>query len=212
MRWVRAGLVVLLGLWVAPLWAEQVNETWRSPFGTPTSVAVDPSDGSVWATTGASLMHVSASGSTLLQVDGFSTPLSVAVSPKDGSVWLVDAGNGVSEAGDPGGPAVLHLSASGTVLVKDTSFSYPWAVATGSSDGSVWVADTAGSVSHLGSDGSELWGGNDFVTPVGLAVNPSDGSCWVADEGIYDDSSGVYKVSAVVHLGANGTELWRSQS
>ncbi len=46
----------------------------------------------------------------------------------------------------------------------------------------------------------EAWRGGDFVGPVTVSINPTDSSCWVAD----------YNGNGVVHLGADGMELWRT--
>jgi len=44
----RVALMLLTGLWVfaTPVLAEEVTETWRSPFGTARSVSVNSTDGS----------------------------------------------------------------------------------------------------------------------------------------------------------------------
>jgi len=86
------------------------------------------------------------------------------------------------------------------------------AVSVDPTDGSCWVADRRrGEVIHLAEDGVELWRGGEFTEPWSVSVNRADGSCWVADRGTYDFEFYRYFDSAVVHLGADGSELWRGE-
>jgi len=168
--------------------AETVVEAWRSPFGKPLSVSINPSDGSCWTATGRSIMHLAATGAILTQTDGFVSPWSVSVNPADGSCWVADYGSN----------QVVHLSAAGSEMSRGGGFDRPSSVSVNPTDGSCWVADTYNDqVVHLVADGTELWRGGGFVSPESVSVNPSDGSCWVAQG------------HQVVHLAASGTELWR---
>jgi len=87
--------IVLPLLWAvcAPGAAETVREAWRSPFGAGRSVSVNPTDGSVWAATGSSIMHLAADGTVLRQINGFWNPESVSVNTADGSCWVADTRN-----------------------------------------------------------------------------------------------------------------------
>ena len=181
-------LSLCLAVWM-PVEAEEVVETWRSPFGMPRGVSVNSADRSVWAATGSSVMHLAASGAVLTQAEGFWSPQSVSVNPTDGSCWVADTGHGEA----------VHLSASGEELWRGGSFDHPWSVSVDLTDSSCWIADTGNDrVAHLGSGGAELWGGGGFTAPRSVSVNHSDGSCWVADTG----------ANRVVHLGPNGAEVW----
>ena len=196
----RACLLPLAFLCVfsRPALAEEVIEAYRSPFGTPRSVSVNPTDGSVWAATGASIMHLAADGAILSQTNGFWEPCSVSVNPFDGSCWVADSRTS----------KVIHLNEHGAELSRTGGFASPVCVSVNHVDGSCWVADRGtydfdlyryfgSAVVHLGGDGSELWRGEDFNGPWSVSVNPSDGSCWVADT---DNGH-------LVHLASDGTEL-----
>jgi len=182
--------------------AEEVAEAWRSPFGRPRSVSVDTSDGSCWAATGSSVMHVAADGSVLSQTDGFWNPECVAADPLDGTCWVADTGNN----------EVVHLDEDGVEIVRLGGFNRPRAVCVNQADRTCWVADTENDeVVHLAADGAELLRigcyehPSDpavelcFVKPESVSVNPTDGSCWVADTA--NDQ--------VVHLAEDGTQLLR---
>jgi DNA-binding beta-propeller fold protein YncE len=83
-------------------------------------------------------------------------------------------------------------------------------------DGSCWVADAvAGAVVRLAPDGMELVRVADIDRPGSVSVNPTDGSCWVAAPG-EDWPPWPYPVPGgetgyVLHLAADGTELWRGE-
>ena len=183
--------VVLIVLHVAPCWgAERVEEVWRSAFGLPRAVSVNQADGSCWAATGGSVMHLSASGQVLSQTNGFDSPDALSVNSADGSCWVADTHHG----------QVVHLSLTGDELWRGSGFAWPESIAVNSADGSCWVAD--GELIHLSSTGEELWRGGRIA--VSVSVNPTDGSCW-AGSGQYDHDYSYF----VVHLGASGNELSR---
>jgi DNA-binding beta-propeller fold protein YncE len=243
-------LLGLLAASAAP--AEILVETYRSPFGIPWSAAVNRTDGSVWAATGGSVMHLAEDGTVLSQADGFWGPFGVSVNPTDGSCWVADCMNGEVVRLAPDGTelwrvagfdqpwsvsvnpndgsawvaavgtwectsgcflnsGVYHLSQDGAVLWAGHTFAGPLAVSVNPTDGSCWVANTYGDqIVHLAADGTELWRGGGFYYPCSVSADPNDDSCWVADAGDWDDGLDQYVGSAVVHLGADGTELWRT--
>jgi PKD repeat protein len=190
----RGGLVlaILLGFLVTvPAGAaENVMEVWRSPFGLPYSVSVNPTDGSCWAATGSLVTHVAADGAVMSETHGFRNPLSVSANPVDGSCWVADTVDN----------QVVQLAADGTEVWRGDGFLLPISVSVNPTDGSCWVADFGASeVVHLDAAGAELWRGSGFSLPECVSVNVTDGSCWVADTG--NDQ--------VAHLDAAGGELWR---
>jgi DNA-binding beta-propeller fold protein YncE len=222
--------------------AGDVVEVWRSPFGRARSVSVNPNDGSCWAATGSSVMHVAADGTVLSQTDGFWSPGSVSVNATDGSCWVADARN----------DAVVHLAEDGSELCRAVGFTSPQAVSANSADGSCWVADGGSNeivhltesctelsrlggftglrsvsvdssngsvwvahdseVVHLAADGTELALCADFVSPRSVSVNPTDQSCWVAD--IPSECTGrIVHLSAECEvLGQAETDLWEPRS
>lgn len=180
----------------AAVLAEDVRDTWRSPFGAPHSVAVNPADGSCWALTGASVMHLAADGTVLKQIDGFWQATGVipylSVNPRDGSCWVPDMSHN----------QIVHLAADGAEIWRGGGFKQPKSVSVDPEDGSCWVADYGNNqVVHLAADGRELWRGGGFKSPTCVSVSPTEGSCWVAD---YGDNQ-------VVHLAADGRQLWRGE-
>jgi beta-lactamase regulating signal transducer with metallopeptidase domain/DNA-binding beta-propeller fold protein YncE len=189
-------LTLVCGTATTPALAREVKEAWRSPFGRPQSVAVNPADGSCWALAGSSLMHLAADGSVLKQIDGFWLAAGVvpylSVNPRDGSCWVPDISHN----------QVVHLAKDGTELWRGGEFKQPKSVSPNPEDGSCWVADYGNNeVVHLAADGRELWRGEGFKSPTCVSVNPTDGSCWVGD----------YGNDQVVHLAADGAELWRGE-
>jgi PKD repeat protein/DNA-binding beta-propeller fold protein YncE len=85
---------------------------------------------------------------------------------------------------------------------------YPWAgideIAASADDGSVWVAQDAGTVLRLapglGGELQEAVRVRGFAAPRAIAANSADGSAWVGD----------CCFEQVVHLAADGTELSRT--
>jgi hypothetical protein len=220
-----------------PARAIEVVEAWRTPFGTIRGTAVNSTDGSVWMSAGASVMHLASDGSLLSQTDGFVGPRAVSVNSADGSCWV-----GVEGATDSLGRweavCVAHLAEDGTELLRLTGLTGPFslsvnpsdnslwvvaaeglvqfsaegtelsrapgysgAVAVNSTDGSVWV-NAGGDLVHLSATGTELGRGVGLAA-TSLSVNQANGSCW-AIVGNAEDA-----VHLVVHLAADGTELWR---
>jgi len=51
-----------------------------------------------------------------------------------------------------------------------------------------------------------------FQYPLSVSAYPEDRSCWVAEQGTWNDMMNSFSGSAVVHLAADGTELWRSDA
>ena len=187
-------LLCAVGLPTAIGSAEAMTEVWRSPFGNPYSVAVNPGDGSCWAATGASVMHLSAQGDTLSQTDGFWWPGAVSVNPTDGTCWVADGGFSASVYG-----TVTHLASDGTRLAVRTDFFAPAALVVDPTDGSCWVADTGNArLVHLSATSDVLWQSGVLGYVYSVAVNPTDGSCWAGASG------------EVLHLDAAGTVLSRS--
>jgi len=226
-------LSLILCLAAHPASAEEVIETWRSPFGYARSVSVNHADGSCWAATGASVMHLDADGAILSQNDDFRIPSQVSANPTDGSCWVADEAYW-DEDSETFFSAVVHLAEDGTELLRVEGFgapSYPYRqchVSVNAADGSCWVGHTKaswsqGEVLHLAEDGTELLRAGPFYVLSALSVNPADGSCWVghsyfatpvpSDGGRESPapwvSSTVTWHGEVVHLSEDGTELWR---
>jgi len=70
--------------------AEDFREVYRTPFGLARAVSADTSDGSCWAVTGASVMHLGVDGTMLSQTNGFRQARSIACNPTDASSWVAD--------------------------------------------------------------------------------------------------------------------------
>jgi DNA-binding beta-propeller fold protein YncE len=195
-------LVCLAAVRVTSVRAEEVAEGWRSPFGMPRSVSVNPSDGSCWAATGSNVMHLDADGNVLSETDGLWSPRCVAANPVDGACWVADTGN----------HEVVKLDGAGAETLRVAGFERPQSVTVNPTDGSCWVADARNDeVVHLAADGTELLRIGCYEDPVipaaeqcfdeprSVSVNPADNSCWIADTG--NDE--------IVHLAEDGTELLR---
>ena len=203
MKWTRRLLIVgVICLSAAvPATAEQVVETWRSPWGLPRGLSVNSADGSCWAATGNTVMHVGAAGLVLHQLSGLAQPKAVSVDRTDGSCWVANTD----------GALLSRYDASGALLWSNAAYGRPHSVSANPTDGSCWVSGGPflNMVFHVGPDGSTLWYGTGFVLPFSVSVNSSDSSCWVGARG-RADTSGNYTDSAAIHLAADGTELGRA--
>jgi DNA-binding beta-propeller fold protein YncE len=198
------------------------------------SGSVDPTDSSIWVTSGdhRAVIHLAEDATELVRAEGFCCP-NVAANPADGSCWVADCLHS----------QVVHLADDGTELVRVGGLTYPSAISVNPTDGSCWAAELsedAAVVGHFAEDGSLLWKGGNFRTIYNLSVNPTDGSCWVDDvkvglvhlaqngtvlhgpfrETLYpwsvsvnpvDGSCWVAGDGGVAHLRSDGVELWRTQ-
>jgi len=180
------------------------TELWRGSDYTNTDcVCVNPADGSVWVNLPYwnEVRHLSKEGVELCGLDG-GLGAGLSVNPSDGSCWIVD-----------GWSQVLHVTDAGELLWAGL-FDSPEAVAVNADHGgSCWVAD----IGHdqlvlLSAAGDEImrldgfpwttrWSASYLGTGC-ISADRSDGSCWVADTGHRQ----------VVHVGLDGTELWRGGS
>ncbi len=203
-------LSLLLVLTAAPVYAKQLVESWRTPFGAVQTVSVDPADRSVWLSAGRSVLHLAPDGTVLLQMDDLLRPDHVSAGAPDGSCWV----------SDKSAHEIVRVATDGSVLTRIqlpqvTVYGH---LQSGSAadlcvdprDGSCWVAivvpgDAPGEVRHFAADGTELWRG-EFSGARHVAVDPTDGSCWVVDDAFVSGVAG-----ALVHLAADGEELWRGE-
>ncbi|MCJ7676098.1 MAG: S-layer homology domain-containing protein, partial [Anaerolineales bacterium] len=173
----------------------------------PKGLAVNPADGSCWvAATPDEVLHIAHDGAMLSRSGDRTKAFGVSVDQNDGSCWVAQEGVYIIYTSPPAGAAavgpapmsiihgqwVVHLASDGTELWHDDL--WPSSVSASSSDGTCWMASRSGSVSHWGPDGTQVSG-----TGAGwlVAADQTDGSCWVGAD------------DAIVHLGADGTELWR---
>jgi PKD repeat protein len=120
----------------------------------------------------------------------FDSPSAVTVSLEDGSCVFASDGD------------IIRLDANGS-LVQQLSGDFRMA-AVNAENGSIWAADaTTGLLTHFSPGGVMLWQGDAYpsgVWPWGhyLDVNPVDGSVWLGNG------------APLIHLAADGTELWAS--
>jgi hypothetical protein len=184
--------------------AEQVEESWRSPFGTFRGIAVNQLDGSCWVSSGSRVLHLGPDGQGLAQVSGLVQPMGVAVNESDGSCWVAEEGRS----------QVLHVAAGGTVLATVPGLRASL-VAVNPTNGScaVTVANLGSDfyedhtyefvgLACLAGDGTELWRA-DVGTVTALAASPADGAWWLVVPSTRTASAEVIRVRA------DGTEAWR---
>jgi len=188
-RWRTVLAVAALGASVGSCRAETISEAWRSPFGTPRSVAVYPTDGSCWAAIGSRVYHFSAAGDILSEAP-MKAAGAVSVNAADGSCWASDLWGGWT----------VHLAADGSELGRATGVPLPRTVSVNSADGSCWVGGW-GWVAHYSQTGDTLWEGSPggYNQPNCVSVNSADGSCWVSAP----------ETGEAVHLASDGSEIWR---
>jgi len=145
-------------------------------FNDPSSVAVDPSDGTLWVADkyNDQVVKISSDGRTeLLRISGFDSPYCLIIDPEDSSVWVADYSHN----------QVVKLDANGTETARINGFSYPTHLALNPSDQGVWVADYGNNqVVKLDQNGNEIIRISGFSNPGTLAVTPGDGTLWVANQ------------------------------
>jgi hypothetical protein len=185
---------------------QRVGQFYCPIFG---ALAVDGADASVLVGDRRRALRLSSAGEELWTLGGTAYS-GLRVNPSDGSFWVTDQGQlGQNRAS---GGSVVRISSQGLVLAEYVGISVPAGVATNPSDGSCWVADLgsgmgdSGSLLHVSSGGGLLARAEGFHYPLAVSANPVDGSCWVADVGDYRASNAG---AAVVHISADGAEMWR---
>jgi len=180
---------------------ESIVEAWhRGGFNSPVSLSVYPVDGSCWVAdpAAARVVHLARNGETMWSGGDFRSPCSASVNSQDGSCYIADSQ----------GKQVARLAADGSDVWRKEGFAAPSLVTVNHNDGSCWVID-AGALIHLSADGTELSRAHTFAT--GSAVNPMDGSSWASDWSDPEKADRpAHEVhSALVHLSADGRQLWR---
>jgi DNA-binding beta-propeller fold protein YncE len=221
--------------------AEDGTELWRSlpteAFPYTESLSANSADGSCWVAAqgllepfdesrpyqfwnDSSVTHLSAAGGVLWRGENFKGPYSVAVSPIDGSCFVVQQGDYSNFSSGPDWPyapgdwvdyGIVRLAADGRQLWRTSGVGVPpGPISLDPSDGSAWFGDfNSAEVVHLSPGGDELWRGGAFDSPGAVAASSPHGGCWVAD--LLWDSLSDYPSGDLVFLGADGTELWRSE-
>jgi len=189
--WLLACFALFLGMGARPAAALHEWEVWRSPFGAANGVALNPSDGSVWASIGDSVYHYDAAHNLLSRTELW-VPESVGVDPADGSCWVADW---QARDWDANPSVVIHLAADGTEMVRAAGFRAPEVATVTGPDGSLWVEDGGGGY-RISSAGQIL---AHVVSVRLLGADPGDGTCWALDAN-----------DKLVHLSLTGAVLWRS--
>jgi len=151
-------------------------------FVNPSTVDVDPRDGSVWMIDfialwdgGGNVIKYDSTGNELFRLTGsylcgYGPP--VEVDPNNGSAWV------------GGCNRVWKFDSKGNQLLSLYMRSYfdNWtgtnAISLDPRDGSIWVGDHNGNILKLDSSGGEIHRKTSMYWPV---VDPSDGSVWVQD-------------------------------
>ncbi len=176
----------------SPAFAETVVEAWRSPFGTVRDVSVNVAEGSCWASAGANIIHVGGDGAVIANLGRLGEASHVAADPTDGSCWVWDGRH----------LTLSHFTASGVRQLSKELSLYVVELDVDRRDGSAWIGGMETLV-HIAVDGEQLWSG-EFDGLRGIAVDQRNGSCWAVTR----SPSG--STGSVVHLTADGSELWRT--
>jgi len=180
--------------------------------GEPTSTTDGGTNGIVLRT---HLHHFAADGGLLWGGDSLGWASAFALDPSDGSLWIpTDSVGGSSVV------SLQRLSPTGALLGT-----YPrpdlfatnevLGMAVNPTDGSVYttaaITGVSSNVARMNQDGTIQWTNTDFITASNLVLDQRDASLWVTDAGDpYTVPIG--EGSALVHLAADGTEVWRSES
>ncbi len=203
---------VVLCLLVALAWAarsaraETVVEAWRSPFGTPHSASVDPRDGSIWAISGAWVVHLAADGTVLYRNDNLPRPMSISLDAVGDRVYVGLAGPWGDFTNDA---TVVCLTTDGAEVWRRVDFPGPpivqagyWSVWVGRGP---WQIDSlyggTGYLSRLSFMGDAVWDAEYPGAVVALSAGSSyDSGCWVSYESVWGDRG-------LLHLSADGGTL-----
>jgi hypothetical protein len=189
--------VLLCGAVAVPAGAEVIAQAWRSPFGLPRAIALNPTGHSLWVAAGQSITHVSVAGEVLSQTDGFGGNALLAVDSGSGSCWVARPGFGLA-----------RLTAAGGVSWSTGLYASPLSLSVSPLDGSCWLVDST-AVVRVTADGAELTRLTGYENPSAVSVDPSDGSCWLGVLGHWDEEQGQEVGAAIVHLDAGGGENLR---
>jgi DNA-binding beta-propeller fold protein YncE len=183
-------MVAVLLVWfaAAPARAAVIEELWRSPYGIPRWLSVNPTDGSCWVIAGSKVLHLSEAGEILSQTPPLGVPTCISVNASDGSIWVTEADGGFA----------IHLSAAGEELARVAVGPCACMISVVSGDGSFWIGPGWGwKLAHYAEDGTLLWSGGDYGPQCTyIAANQTDGSCWVID---WDQ---------MAHHGPGGEVIW----
>jgi len=143
------------------------TELYRGSFSVG-RVAVDSTDGSVWAGGDRDLVHLATDG-RLLSAPWGPYVRAIGADPRNGSAWVVDSD----------GARLQHLASDGSVLGQWEVPGSANSISVNAVDGTVWMSGTqADHLYHLAPDGTILWQGAGLFGDV--SVSPLDGGVWVS--------------------------------
>lgn len=139
------------------------------------------------------LVKMCSNGTRILQVQ-FGQSEVLGVDQRDGSVWAPELNDleGVNY------DQIVHIAADGKIVKRCNGYR-TGVIAIDSNTGSIWVG-IAGQIVKLNSNGESILRIAGFSFPDSIAVDPHDSSIWIADG---------LSAGSLVHLDANGTELFR---
>lgn len=165
----------------------------------PSSVSVDPRDGSCWVATLNVVGKFSSDAKKLFIKTGFNEPL-IAVNPKNGDCFIADSSNA----------RVLKLAANGNqAWVKQIDgITQPKSISVNPADNTCWVLDAfTHKAVKLSSDGNVLVQTNANITGTAmmstcLSAAP-DGGCWI---GVMIDTMN----DQIVKFSADGKEALKA--
>ena len=144
----------------------------------PTSISINPTDGTVWVAGLDGVRKISADGTKILAkvippdgpANNESGRFNVAVNPKDGSCWITD-----------GKGPIARYDANGNKVAEAPPMKEPKGGLSVDYQGNVWIADSQfDTLVRLSPDGKELVKLQNIKFPVSPSVNPKDGSVWLA--------------------------------
>ena len=190
-------------------------------FSDPASVAVDPTDGSIWLAESPStpddgtprVSHLSATGLSLWSSTDFAEPAAVTLDPRDRSVWVADH----YDVGTRRSGSVTHLAANGGQLSRTDGLTSPIWLSVNPVDGSLWFADVgAKEVVHLVGlwdvdDGSWAAASIDSCLAAGIVSGYPDGT-YHPEYPVTRDQMAVYISRALAGGDANVPEFTETPS
>lgn len=144
------------------------------------------------------LVKMCPNGTKIVQVQ-FGQSGAIGVDPRYGSIWAPE----LNDIGRVNFDQIVNLDADGNIINRYQGYR-TGVIAVDPNDGSVWIGlPNEHQVVKIDSNGNRTLQIAGFPAPASIAVDPRNSSAWIAD---YSPPS------RMVHLTANGVELFRTKT
>jgi len=163
-------------------------------------MALDASDGSIWATADAGLLHLGPDGNVLWN-DRRQLASAFALNPNDGSYWFTGMQCPHNQYW------IARYDQAGTEVWQTGTAGFTYQLVADQADGSCWALDDQG-LQHFAADGQILpWNGDPAASGNCLALDPQDRSLWLAGDPVLFHLTKEGERLSLVDLGAGARAL-----